>query len=378
MTIDQQYWRTPDGHVWTRMPPAYSFFADHLEYFNEVEVLARTEPAGEPPEGSRPASGPGVSWLPVPRYAGLGSFLRQAPRVLGAIRQGRVEPGVLLLRGPSHLANLVYWRSLGLPFAVEVLGDPEALYRTEAAHRAWFTANLRRQCAIALAAGFVSAELERKYPSPNPHRLLDIELPPEAFSTEPREHPGIPPFHVVSVGGFDHPVKGHDVLIRAAAIVPDLFVTIVGGGCLRTQLESLAERSRARVKFAGQLGGAAAVREVLQTADLFVLASRTEGMPRALLEAMALGIPSVATHVGGIPELLPPEQLVPPGDPGRLAATISATLADPERYKRISSIGLRVASAYSLAELTRKRRRFLQEIREGADVRLRGRQVYAC
>jgi glycosyltransferase involved in cell wall biosynthesis len=377
IVVDQTYWQTPDGRVWTRMPPAYGFFASHLRHFSEIEVIARTQPASEPPERARPASGPGVVWRPVPRYAGLAGFLRRSPGVLAALAHPLPPPAALLLRIPSHLANLLYWRRRGAPFAVEVLGDPAMLYDRDPLYRSWFTSNLQRQCREAVAAAYVSGDLERRYPSPNPHRLLDIELPPEAFGS-PRSDLPSGPLHIVTVGGFDHPTKGHDVLIRATALLPGARLTIAGAGRLLPQLEQEARTHGVQVRFAGQLGGPAEVRELLRSADIFALASRSEGMPRALLEAMALGAPAVATNVGGIPEILPPDQLVPPGDPAALAAAIRATSSDPERYRRISAQGIAVARHYSEEIERRKRDRFLQELREAADLHFEERQAYAC
>lgn len=377
IVVDQTYWQTPDGQVWTRMPPAYPFFEAHLRHFSEVEVVARTQPVAEPPVQARLASGQGVRWRPVPRYAGLAAFVRKSPRVIAALG-GPNADAALLLRGPSHLANLEYWRRPKGTYGVEVLGDPEMLYGRDPLHRAWFTANLRRQCRSAIAAAYVSQALENRYPSPNPHRLLDIDLPPEAFALTPRRECVQGSLHVVSVGGFDHPVKGHDVLIRAMARLPNARLTIVGGGALRRSLEALAEECRVAVRFEGQLGGPAAVREVLRGADVFVLASRSEGMPRALIEAMALGVPAVATAVGGIPEILPAEQLVPPEDTLALALAIAATAADSTRYARISRQGIAIARHYSAEKQRQNRGRFLQELREAADLHREGRRVYAC
>ena len=100
------------------------------------------------------------------------------------------------------------------------------------------------------------------------------------------------------------------------------------------------------------LGRLARIEDWLQTLDLFVLASRWEGMPLALLEAMSLGVPVVATCVGGVPEVLDHGAaglLVPPDDIGALAAGIETALTDPLRSAaRARAARQRVAAAYDL------------------------------
>ncbi len=377
IVVDQQYWQTPDGQVWTRMPPAYPFFESHLAAFSDIDVVARTTRVPSPPEGSRLATGPGVNWWPVAGYSGLPSFLGRLPAVLRAILGGRRSPNAMLLRGPSHLGNLVFHLTPRIPFGIEVLGNPEMLYPGRPLHRSWFRQNLEYQCRHAAAAGFVSRELERRYPTPRPHRLLDADLPPEAFASAHRTLPMKERYRIVTIGGFDHPFKGHDILFHAASRLRPVELTVVGGGRLRGQLEALAGRLGIQVHFAGQLGGAAAVRELLRQADLFVLASRTEGMPRALIEAIALGIPAVSTRVGGIPELLPPGQLAAPENAPELAKLIDATLSDPDRYARLSQAGLETAREYAQSAVALKRKTFLEEIRGAASLARPERLEYA-
>jgi glycosyltransferase involved in cell wall biosynthesis len=74
-------------------------------------------------------------------------------------------------------------------------------------------------------------------------------------------------------------------------------------------------------------------REAFATARMIVVPSRAESMPYVVLEAIAAGMPIIATDVGGIPEILGPAlgALVPPGDAAALAAAIDAALADPRR-----------------------------------------------
>jgi hypothetical protein len=110
-----------------------------------------------------------------------------------------------------------------------------------------------------------------------------------------------------------------------------------------------------RVHFRGQLTAGEAVRAELDAADLFCMPSRTEGMPRAMLEAMARALPCIGSTVGGIPELLPPEDLVPPGDVAALAAKIRDSIGDPVRMAAMSARNLERAHRYR-EEILRERR----------------------
>ena len=93
-----------------------------------------------------------------------------------------------------------------------------------------------------------------------------------------------------------------------------------------------------------------------------MLASRTEGLPRALIEAMAAGLPCIGTRVGGIPELLDDEALVAPGDAEALAARIRAFLDDAGLFERQAARNLREASIYAAPRLQRLRDGFLQTV----------------
>jgi L-malate glycosyltransferase len=130
--------------------------------------------------------------------------------------------------------------------------------------------------------------------------------------------------------------KGHDVLIDAApqilSVRPETEFVLAGDGRER---EALAARAQSRgvadrIRF---LGPCQDVPDVLAGADLFVLPSRSEALPNAVIEAMAAGLPVVASAVGGIPELITQDAtgvLVPAGDAGRLANAVIDLMEHPE------------------------------------------------
>jgi glycosyltransferase involved in cell wall biosynthesis len=131
---------------------------------------------------------------------------------------------------------------------------------------------------------------------------------------------------------------------------------IVGEGPERRRLEAAADSfgCRERVVFTGQ---SSEVWPFYSAADVFVLPSHSEGSPNVLLEAMAGGIPIVATEVGGVPEMVEQNQsalLVPANDPPALAAAIVRVLIDGELAQRLTTnASALVATRYTLENYVR-------------------------
>lgn len=153
-----------------------------------------------------------------------------------------------------------------------------------------------------------------------------------------RFHPGVaspaPPRRIVTVARL-RPEKGHDTLLDAAPAIlrafPDARLTIVGDGPLHDVLAARIAKGglQDHVALAGHTDDVA---ETLRAHDVFVLASRSEAFPNAVIEAMAAGLPIVATEVGGIPELIEHGRnglLVPPGRAADLAGTVNDLLHRP-------------------------------------------------
>jgi glycosyltransferase involved in cell wall biosynthesis len=157
----------------------------------------------------------------------------------------------------------------------------------------------------------------------------------------------------------ENEAKGIDYLLRAVAQVEGIRLEIVGDGPLRSTYEGLARDLGLanRVHFSGFLPKPE-LAERMRSAELFVLASRFENNPCVVLEAMASGLPVVATRVGGLPELIEKTSgiLAEPRDPDDIARAIRAALAGPfdreavskravERWGR-EAIGRQLAQIY--------------------------------
>ena len=164
---------------------------------------------------------------------------------------------------------------------------------------------------------------------------------------------------ILGTAGRLIPLKGIEFLLSAAAALrgefPDLRVEIAGSGPERPELEQRIARLglTARVEFLGWIDD---LHTVLPRWDVFVMPSLEEGFPLAALEAMAAGLPVVASCVGGVPELVVDGNtgwLVPPGDAEALAARLRLLLRSPEeRLTMGANARARVRDHFSLAQMT--------------------------
>lgn len=196
------------------------------------------------------------------------------------------------------------------------------------------------------------------------HNGIDLDRyrrRPEPERAALRESLGLPPTAPV-VGTLTRfrEEKGNRHLVAAMPgllrVVPDAVLVLAGDGPERTALErQAAELGVAdRVVFAGFVKDAAAMLSIF---DVKVIPSLSEGLSYAGAEAMACGVPVVASEVGGLPELLDRGAcgaLVPPADPEALAAAISDILTDPKRADALREAGLRRAGDFSIETYANK------------------------
>lgn len=161
---------------------------------------------------------------------------------------------------------------------------------------------------------------------------------------------------VILMVGIIRGVKRHAIALEACARIASEFpgarLVLAGDGPMRPDMEALAGSLgiSERVLF---LGHREDVADLMGAADVLLLTSRSEGVPQAVAQAMGLGLPVVATSVGGVPELIEHEKtglLVPPEDPQAVAQALTRILRDPDSARRLGA----AARAHARAEFSLK------------------------
>ena len=196
----------------------------------------------------------------------------------------------------------------------------------------------------------------------------DSVQPARIFTSAPAE------LHLVLVASLQA-VKAHEVLLRGVCHARQLGATVtmqlVGGGPLQNSLQSLVGDLgiTEQVVFHGHIADPQRIRQILDDSDLFVMSSHSEGMPRAMLEAMARGLPAVGSNVGGIAELLTDEQTFPAGDWHRLSELLRQAQCSPEILTRWARHSHETVANYTQNVLSERRLKLLSALRCAAENR---------
>jgi glycosyltransferase involved in cell wall biosynthesis len=385
VTSSARFAITPEGRLWSRSPTfGCDFWTRYLDVFDRVRLVVRANEVSRIDQDWRLATGANIEPYPLPYYEGPIQFLVTRNRIRTALRKIIEEPAALLLRLPCPIAvEAISIRDASRPFGAEVIGDPFDTFAPGSVKhplrpllRWWLPRTLRRACTLSSATSYVTEHaLQSRYPPRDETfttHYSSLDLPHEVLVPIPRSEHCFDKqsMTIIFVGTLAQLYKGPDVLLDAfaeyaqsASLVRLLYV---GEGQHQCMLEHRARQHGLadRVLFRGQLPAGDAVYEQLDAADLFVLPSYQEGLPRAMIEAMARGSPCIGSTVGGFSELLPKKYLVPPGNPRALAARIKTVLENKSELAEMSATNLVKARDYERSQLRRRRKEFYTQLKE--------------
>ena len=299
---------------------------------HEVGILCDSTTGGDTAvkllEGVAPFCSLGVKRIPISRLPGLGdvSGARQTKAHAAA-----VKPAIIHCHGAKGgLYGRLAAKWLGTPSVYTPHGGSLHYEWTSPAGAVFLSAE-KALAAIGTGIHFVCDYERRAFDlkiglGAKPHAVIHNGLWPEEFAAA---IPQAEAADLLFIGDM-RLLKGVDVLLEAIARIHAgrrVSACLVGDGPDLGTFKAQAERlglSQA-VTFPGRMGA----REAFRLGRILVMPSRAESFPYVVLEACAAGVPLIASAVGGIPEVLPPDNLVPPGDTAALAQRLEQALSAP-------------------------------------------------
>jgi glycogen(starch) synthase len=338
---------------------------------HHVSVLTNRWPHGVPPRED--LDGVGVTRLTFPLPASglrdVARFLVMAlPAAATFMRHVRAErPDVLHVigAGPQSVYAALLHRYLGTRVVFTGQGelefDAQRVFERSLMLRLGLHRMLKTADAVTACSDYVLRGLQTFGEMSAEGVVIPNGVDPGDFDVPPRRNDDLGRY-VLAVGRLV-PQKGFDVLLDAftSKSLNRLTLVIAGDGMERQRLETKADDLgiRDHVRFLGSVDRQGVAR-LLGGAFLFALPSRGEPFGIALLEAMAAGVPSVATAAGGIPEFAYDGEnalLVPPNDAGALSAALVRLSSDRLLRQRLSTAGRLTASAITWTSIANQYQR---------------------
>ena len=372
------------GHIYGDAAFENQIWQRYLKVYKEIFIVARVDQNAVEFDKKFLSSGTNIHFIEIPYYIGPLQYLLKSVQIHSKIRDlvKTHLQAAFICRVPGNMGDMVI-KELNRnkkSYGLEVVGDPDDVFSDESFkhplkrffHKKTIR-NIKRNIAGASAVLYVTKHtLQKKYPAPFSAfstYASNVMLSSSDKEKVPKTLTEAKVYKILSAGSLEQMYKAPDVALDAVKIYnenfPDLPIefTWLGDGTYLDGLE--LQRKAMQVEnfcFKGQVSSSQVSNEMAKC-DLFVLVSRTEGLPRVIIEAMAQGLPVIGTKVGGIPELLNDEVLIEKNDAKALALKIHSILSNPEQYAKLSKRNLQEAEEYDATLLSGRREKFYLTIK---------------
>lgn len=319
-----------------------------------------------------------ISFIDLPYYVGPFQYLRVKRSIRSILLKNIRSHCAYICRVPGQIGSMIIpeLRKRGLPYGVEVVGDPWDVFAPGAVRHPlriffrykWYW-NLKQVVKAASAVLYVTEhQLQMRYPaSQNAFQISasNVQIIPELLSCFGKVVQPKVVYTLLAIGSLEQMYKAPDIVLQAMAMLRGRGVHCrlvwLGEGCCRKNMEQFGHKLGVGEDcvFMGNVSKEEVYHQ-LNIADIFLMVSRTEGLPRALIEAMAIGLPCIGSEVGGIPELLSAEVLVPKENAKALCDKIEYMIHHIDFMRSQAKRNFKEAKKYYDTVLREKRTKFYQ------------------
>ena len=386
LILENHFFVDKNGDIWCDRVVDYNFLKRYMTSFSEIIVCGRTDETNNGKYKLK-VNGPFVFFRKLPNFYGIKGLVKNIYKIRKLIKNYTKEVDAVLYRVPTPLSLFTYKivlkqnKALGVEFMISAdkMIEGKGLIKKFLNKRIDNIAKdiCKKANGVSYVTNFV---LQQRYPSKS---IILAKETDEFFSTsystieleksnlEPRNWNKLKKpneYNIIHTGFMDTYRKGQDILIRALRILIDngfnVNLTLIGDGKKRQEFSKLARdlNIEEKVKFTGLIKDKQKLFNCLKESHLFVFPTEAEGLPRSIIEAMAVGLPCIASPVDGIIELLDSNCLVEKRTPEKYAKKIAEFLNDWEYMIKIGKRNYNKALKYEKSILNEKRQKFYKKL----------------
>ncbi|QOG30492.1 glycosyltransferase [Enterococcus casseliflavus] len=358
-------------------------FSKYVDVFESVGVFARVEHVNcvIKNHSYNMITNENITFYEIPDYSGPKQLLIKAHEIIRRYKRALLNCDGVILRAPSPLTLLLYrFTPKEIISATEFMMGADYFFESDGFISSFFNKVINNEAKKLTkkvnGSLYVTNEaLQNQYPPNNKvydqdsplyftSGASDVQIPDNFFATSSKILNCERKFVIACSGFMDTFRKGQDILIKMVKILKEqniiVYLKLIGDGPKKEELEKLSIDLgiNSQIEFIGKVNGKEEMQRQLDSSDMFMLASKLEGLPRVIIEAIALGLPVVASNVNGNYELVQKKLLVDDFNPSSYAEKVKLFINDPSFYNKISEENLKKSREYELKKLTNKREKF--------------------
>ena len=381
VATDAHFFKTPDGAYWCDSVESYQFWLRYLEVFDSVRIVARTKSILTTTDVLKRVDGPNIEIWDIPFYQGPFQLLLSYFDVQNSFRGCYKDCQCALYRMPSQTAQMALsFKPDSLPYAGEIVycqrdsivGQPFSIVKLL---NVIVDKQLKAFCKSANGVSYVTERTIQKY---YPCQAIVMNHESNKYFTSSYSSITIDTDYylkpktrnksdfVVSISdaAMNTDRKGEKVVIDTVCQLRrkgyQVTGIIVGDGTMREKFDKYAHDIGVGqyIVFTGMITDKQKLREIISNSDLYMLPTKGEGLPRGVLEAMALGLPVLSTKVGGIAEVIPEDFLFDPGDVNGFSTKIESFINNESYRYQVALNNYNKALVFCNSNLQKRRNEF--------------------
>lgn len=388
--LENHFIRDIDGNVWCDRVVDYNYLKRYLNVFENIVVCGRFSHTSEKCDNKLLVSGKNVEFIELPDFRGIKGIIRNYFKIRKVISNSLENINCVIMRAPTHLAFISYRiiKKSKIPFAIEFMMAADKMVEAKGVIgkviNTLLVREAQRMCKDANGVSYVTEKiLQKTYVCKSmisddnnffTENYSSIDLLEEYFYEQPWDPKDIPPkFRIIHTGYMDSYRKGQDTLIKAIKEViakgyNNIEVVLIGDGEKREEFEQLAYELNISeyINFKGLIRNKKDIFEELKKSHIFVFPTHSEGLPRSIIEAMAVGLACISSPVDGIPELLEEEYLVPFDNVQGYSNKIIELINDWEKIINNGKRNYMEAQKYEAKKIMKRRTEFYKKLKKQA------------